>query len=106
MVDTKLGYSPISRKVGWQRGDIGATTGPDFVSRLIQTGQRIHGDAYWKWNHIFIVIDDAGNTVEALANGVCKSNVANHKEQFNLGCPLETDRERVANYATSKLNRD
>lgn len=90
----------------WEPGDIGVTTGTATISRLIQTGQRIHGDAFWKWNHAFVVVDEAGNTVEALGRGVVCSNVANHGEQLNLGCPAGVDRLKVVEFALSKIGDD
>jgi hypothetical protein len=87
----------------WTPGDIGVTTGPDFVSRLIQFGQHIHGDAYWKWNHAFIVVDSQGGTIEAQGAGVVHSNVSTHGEMLNLGCPDGVDRLKVVGYAVSRV---
>ncbi len=90
----------------WLPGDIGATTGTAFLSRLIQFGQHLHGDAYWKWNHIFVVVGPNGETVEALGKGVVRSNVANHGEQLNVGCPEGVDRTKVCEYALSRLGTE
>lgn len=87
----------------WSPGDIGVTTGEGAISRLIQTGQRIHGDAFWKWNHAFIVVDWEGNTVEALGRGVVCSNVSEHGKQMNIGCPPGVDRDKVIEFALSKI---
>lgn len=87
----------------WLPGDIGAVSGSAFLSRTIQLGQRLHGDAYWRWNHIFVVVDSDGGTVEAAANGVVRSNVANHGTTLNLGCPTGVDRAKVTEYAVSQL---
>lgn len=90
----------------WRAGDIGATTGSAFVSRLIQTGQRLHGDPFYEWNHIFVVVDSDGGTVEALGRGVARSNVAGHGETLNLGCPDGVDRAKVVEFAVSKLGTE
>ena len=87
----------------WRAGDIGATRGSGFAARLIRFGQRLHGDRYYRWNHIFVVVDDQGGTVEAGGHGVERSNVSKHPETLNLGCPAGVDRARVAGLAVSKL---
>lgn len=85
----------------WQAGDIGAADGTALVSRLIQFGQYIHGDPFWRWNHIFIVTDSLGNTIEATGRGVTRSNVSEHKNTVNLGCPA--DRSKVVEFAESQV---
>lgn len=87
----------------WLPGDIGATTGPAAVSRLIQMGQRLHGDRFYKWNHIFVVVDSTGGTVEALGHGVARSSLMDHGQVLHLGCPAGVDRARVVEFALSKL---
>lgn len=89
--------------VVWRAGDVGATTGKAFTSKLIQTGQRWHGDQFWKWNHIFVVVDDDGNTVEALGRGVARGHVSDHGETLNLGCPAGVDRLKVCAFAVAHL---
>lgn len=86
----------------WRAGDIGAASGNAGVSRLIQTGQRLRGDQYWKWNHIFVVVGDAGQTLEATGNGVAKGHVLRHDQTLNLGCPAGVDRAKVVEYAWSR----
>lgn len=87
----------------WRAGDIGAASGKAVVSRLIQTGQRWRGDQYWKWNHIFVVVDKAGNTVEATGSGVARGHVDRSDQTLNLGCPAGVDRFKVAAYAMAQL---
>lgn len=50
------------------------------ISRLIRFGQaiRIHGEdrKYCHWNHAVLIIDDEGNTVEALGKGVSRQHIS------------------------------
>lgn len=91
------------RGVIWRAGDIGAASGTAFVSKLIQTGQRWHGDPDWRWNHIVVVVDDNGNTVEATGSGVTRGHVDRHDLILNLGCPAGVDRAKVVGFAVAHL---
>ena len=88
--------------VSWERGDIGAERNGSFLARLIQFGQLLYGDRNWRWNHIFVVTDSAGSTVEAVGKGVCRGTVAG-RDVVKLRFPEGVDREKVAAFAESKL---
>lgn len=87
----------------WLPGDLGAAHGTAFTDRLIQTGQRIHGDAFWKWNHVFVVVDDSGGTIEAGGHGLAPGNVINHPSALRLPVPTGVCRNDVVKYAQAKL---
>lgn len=86
----------------WQAGDIGAERNSSALARLIQVGQFVYGDRHWRWNHIFVVTDDNGGTVEALGAGVVRSTVGD-RTVINLGCPPGVDRLKVVEFAVSKV---
>lgn len=91
----------------WQAGDIGASTGTAFVNRLIQTGQKLKGDPGYRWNHIFVVVSDQGDTIEARAKGVVSFNLAHHAGPLlNLGCPEGVDRQKVVEAAHGYLGTE
>lgn len=74
---------------------------------MIQVGQRIHGCPEWQWNHIFIVVSDKGDTIEARANGVVAYSLDKHHEKLlNLGCPPGVDRNKVVEAAHGYLGTE
>lgn len=87
--------------MAWRAGDIGAASGIAFTDRLIQFGQLLRRDRFWQWNHIFIVVDDNGGTIEAGGNGVARGHVADHPTSLNLGNPV--DRLLTIGFVTRKL---
>ncbi len=88
----------------FKAGDIGAETNGSTVARLIQFGQRLRRKPGYRWNHIFVVTDDNGSTIEALGRGVVASTVGT-RTVLNLGCPAGVDPVKVVDSARSYLGR-
>lgn len=86
----------------WRAGDIGAETNGSRLARLIQLGQRLRRSPSWRWNHIFVVVDDQGGTIEAQGSGVVRSSVGT-RTVINLGCPAGVDRLEVVAAARREL---
>lgn len=86
----------------WAPGDIGAERNNSKLARLIQAGQLLWGDRNWHWNHIFVVTDSDGGTIEAAGRGVVRSNVGN-RDVIKLRFPDGVERSKVVAFATSKL---
>jgi uncharacterized protein YycO len=76
-------YGPDEEAQGPQAGDFILTHGNDLYGRLIRIGQALRfvgGDRkYTYWNHAAIIVDEQGTLIEALGNGVCKTNISKYK---------------------------
>lgn len=86
----------------WSPGDIAVETGPSKVDRLIQFGQRIHGCKLWQWNHAIVVINAAGDTIEAGGHGIVRGTIGS-RDVAKLRFPAGVDRERVVMFAATQL---
>ncbi|MGH9095686.1 MAG: hypothetical protein ACRDXE_11040 [Acidimicrobiales bacterium] len=63
-------------KADYRPGDFLLTHGDATVDHLIQFGQRLRYDKAYCWfNHAVLVVGEAGDTVEAQAQGVIRSHI-------------------------------
>jgi uncharacterized protein YycO len=90
-------YGPDEEAQGLQAGDFILTHGNDLYGQLIRIGQalRFVGEdrKYTYWNHAAIIVDEQGTLIEALGNGVCKTNISKYKPvEYHL-VRLETTAE-------------
>jgi hypothetical protein len=86
----------------WAPGDIVAETNSSFLARLIQLGQWLWGNRNWRQNHILIVVNAQGGTIEAQAAGVVRSTVGTRK-LTKLRFPDGVERDKVVAYAEYRL---
>jgi len=105
-------YGPGEEVLNPQPGDFILTHGSDWTSKLIRFGQglRFHGKdrKYTYWNHAAIIVDEHGGLIEALGNGVCKTNISRYKpvEYYlvRLGTTADvTDRAEAVKFAEWSL---
>ena len=76
-------YGPEEEAHDLQAGDFILTHGNDLYDKLIRFGQALRfvgGDRkYTYWNHAAIIVDEQGTLIEALSNGVSKTNISKYK---------------------------
>lgn len=89
----------------YQPGDIGLCKGTGLLDRLIEVGERIHGDGPWSvYSHAFVIVSADGGTVEAQGAGVIRSTVASHGTAVTVfACPPGVDRATVVGFAEAQL---
>lgn len=55
--------------------------GSDLIGNLIRAGERArYGDTdASRWTHCALIVSDSGDLVEALSNGVCRTNIRKYR---------------------------
>ena len=75
-------YGPGEQASHLRAGDFILTHGNDLFGHLIRFGQalKFHGDdrKYTYWSHAALVIDEQGTLIEALSQGVCRTNISHY----------------------------
>lgn len=65
-----------------QTGDLVLTHGDYFFSKLIRFGQKLRYPAkYALWNHAALVLNEQGDIVEALGEGVVRTHLSKYREK-------------------------
>lgn len=95
----------------FQPGDIFFVRGDDLFCRAIHLGQRLRfrgrDRGYAAWNHVGIIIDDLGHTVEAFSSGVTTGDLHHYLEVYYKVVDVKMspeDREQAVNFAERSLN--
>jgi hypothetical protein len=105
-------YGPGEEALSLAPGDFILTHGSDWASNLIRFGQGLRflgkDRKYTYWNHAAIIVDEHGGLIEALGNGVCKTNISKYKpveyHLVRLGTTADaTDREEAIKFAEWSL---
>jgi uncharacterized protein YycO len=81
-----------------------------WTAKAIQLGQslRFRGDdaKYAQWNHVALVVSDAGDLIEATTNGVKQTNIRDYDKRTYIGVYVDAvqwDRQQMVNYAMACL---
>lgn len=85
-------------------GSIALFHSKGFLGKLIRFGERIRGKKGTYWNHAGVIIDEAGNTVEALGHGVMNDELGTR--DFTILNPADMSdlqRAKVVTFAKSCL---
>lgn len=100
-----------ARPLDYEPGDFILTRGEVFYSRLIRLGQYFFfGKAeakYCRINHAALIVSKNGDLIEALGNGVCRTNISHYQKKdyivVNLSDKLCNDwaRNNVVQFAKS-----
>ena len=81
---TVAAYPPAQAAATWVPGDFLLTHRTALFSRFIRRCQklRIHGDdaVFTYWSHAALVVSDQGDLVEALKQGVCRTNASVYRD--------------------------
>lgn len=77
-------YPPDEAAVTWVPGDFLLTHRTALFSRFIRSCQklRIHGDdaMFTYWSHAALIVSDQGELIEALKQGVCRTNASAYRD--------------------------
>ena len=103
---TAVSYPAGTVKEDWQVGDLLLTHNEGFFPKIIRFGQRLRyrGDnaGYAWYNHVAVVVSPDGDLIEALSNGIVKTNARRYDNEFysyvDVGLS-ESDRTKVGQYA-------
>jgi uncharacterized protein YycO len=97
----------------YQPGDFILTHGDAFYSKLIRVGEwmRYHDPRWTKYNHAAMIVSTGGDLVEALGNGVVRTNISKYRlNEYQIidvssVAPTINDRMRVVRFAISCIGQ-